>query len=107
MKDALHNLNKAFENRIRLGIMSLLMVNERVGFKELKKKLDLSDGNLASHLANLEKNAFISVHKSFVGRKPHTEYEATPEGRTAFTSHLNALEAFLKQIDHSSDSSAI
>lgn len=99
MKDAFQKLNKAFENKTRLGIMSLLMVNERVDFKTLKKTLALSDGNLASHLANLEKQEFISVHKSFIGRKPHTEYEATKAGRSAFTDHLNALEAFLKQID--------
>lgn len=84
--------------------MSLLMVDDRVDFLTLKQSLDLSDGNLASHLASLEKQEYIAVHKSFVGRKPHTEYEATKAGKQAFSEHLDALEAFLRQMDSPKDS---
>lgn len=95
MKEILQNLNKAFESRIRLGIMSALMVNERVDFNELKSLLDLTDGNLASHLKALEREAYIDVLKSFVGRKPNTTYQVTDKGRNAFQQHLDALEKLL------------
>jgi len=90
------NLHKAFENRIRLGIMSVLMVNDYVDFNTLKENLQLTDGNLASHLKSLEKIEFISVKKEFVNRKPNTSYAATPKGRKAFGKHLDALEQLLK-----------
>ncbi len=99
MNEALDKLNKAFENKARLGIMSLLVVADRVDFLSLKKSLSLSDGNLASHLLTLEKQAYLKVHKSFVGRRPHTAYEVTQEGRQAFSEHLDALEEFLRQLD--------
>lgn len=88
--------NKAFESRVRLGAMSLLMVNDSVDFNTLKQALAITDGNLSSHITALEKAGYLLVHKSFIGKKPHTAYSATPEGRTAFEAHLNALEAFLK-----------
>lgn len=91
------DLNKAFDNRIRLGIMSILMVNDQIDFASLKELLQLTDGNLASHIKTLEKKNFIEVHKEFVNKKPKTTYKATLEGRTAFTKHLNALENILKQ----------
>lgn len=99
MKDILSQLNKVFENRVRLGIMSLLMVNERVDFNTLKKNLNLSDGNLASHLATLENNQYLEVHKEFVKRKPHTTYSATHKGKKAFEIHLGALESLIKGLD--------
>lgn len=89
-------LNKAFESRIRLGIMSVLMVNEKVEFSELKEMLELTDGNLASHISALEKQKYVEVTKQFIGKKPNTTYFATEEGRKAFTQHLNALEALIK-----------
>lgn len=89
-------LNKAFESRIRLGIMSVLMVNEKVEFSELKEMLELTDGNLASHISALEKQKYVEVTKQFIGKKPNTTYFATEEGRKAFTLHLNALEALIK-----------
>jgi DNA-binding HxlR family transcriptional regulator len=92
----LPHFNKAFESRVRLGVMSLLVINESVDFNTLKQALDITDGNLASHITALEKAGYLTVEKSFVGRKPHTEYAATAEGRTAFEAHLNALEQFLK-----------
>lgn len=93
----IENLNKVFESRVRLGIMSVLMVNEWVPFNELKELLKVTDGNLASHLSALEKKALIAVNKEFVGKKPHTTYNATPEGRQLFEQHLAALEALINQ----------
>jgi len=90
-------LDKAFENRLRLQIMSVLVANERYDFNSLKDLLDVTDGNLASHLKGLEKEEYICVHKSFLGRKPNTNYEATEKGKTAFRDHLDALEKLIKQ----------
>ena len=90
-------LNKQFESRVRLGVMALLMVHESVEFTTMKEELDLTDGNLASHLTSLEKNEYISFQKDYVGRKPRTRYTATKLGKAEFAKHLNALEALLKQ----------
>ena len=90
-------LNKAFENRVRLGIMSLLMVEDSVDFNSMKEMLDITDGNLASHAAALEKAEYIVVKKTFVGKKPHTTYTATALGRLEFKKHLDALEKLIKQ----------
>jgi len=91
----IEGLNKHFESRVRLGVMSVLMVNELTDFKTLKETLNLTDGNLASHIAALEKNGYILVFKEFVGKKPKTTYKATPKGKEGFTAHLNALESLL------------
>jgi DNA-binding MarR family transcriptional regulator len=96
MKGIIHQLDKAFENRIRLGLMSVLAVNEWVEFNELKQLLDVTDGNLASHIASLEKKGFIEIKKKFVGKKPNTSFSATKEGKSAFANHINALEQLLK-----------
>lgn len=95
MKQYISRLNKAFENRIRLGIMSVLMVNDQVDFNTLKELLDVSDGNLASHISALEKATFITVEKKFIGKKPNTTYMATKEGKKAFEDHLEALEKLI------------
>ncbi|MBR9921067.1 MAG: transcriptional regulator [Bacteroidetes bacterium] len=97
MKNIIDHLNKAFDNRTRLGIMSVLLVNDWADFKQLKESLGVSDGNLASHLKTLEKKEYIEVRKSFIGRKPNTAYRVTDSGRKAFNDHLNALEALLKK----------
>ncbi|MGB0166861.1 MAG: winged helix-turn-helix domain-containing protein [Luteibaculum sp.] len=97
MKNIVQQLNKAFESRIRLGIMSILVVNENVSFNRLKELLEISDGNLASHLKGLEKLAYIEVEKSFVDRKPHTTYNVSKAGRQAFSEHLDALEQLLNK----------
>lgn len=97
MKSALDNFDKAFENRIRLQIMSVLVANENYDFNSLKELLNATDGNLASHLKALEKEEYISVHKSFLGRKPNTTYAASDTGRKAFKMHLQALENLIKQ----------
>lgn len=97
MKAVIAHINKAFDHRIRLGIMSVLMVNESVDFNRLKELLDVTDGNLASHIKALEQDQFILVSKQFIGKKPNTTYSATQAGRLAFTNHLNALEILIKQ----------
>ena len=99
VKNYIQYLNKAFENRIRLGIMSILMVNDRVEFSALKEMLDITDGNLASHIAALEKLGYIEVQKQFIGKKPNTTYSVTRAGKKAFNEHLDALEKLLKQRD--------
>jgi len=97
VKIPFEKLDKAFENRVRLQIMSVLVVNERYDFNSLKELLDVTDGNLASHLKGLEKEEYVKVNKTFLGRKPNTSYEATEKGKTAFKAHLDALEALIKQ----------
>jgi len=89
------NLNKVFDSRIRLGIMSVLSVNESVDFNTLKEDLGLTDGNLASHIRILEDNSYIITNKQFVRRKPNTRYSLTDSGRAAFKEHINALEKLL------------
>lgn len=96
MKISIEGLHKAFESRIRLGIMSALAVNEMLDFNSLKEYLDLTDGNLASHIKALEKEDFIGEEKSFVGKKPNTRYFMTNIGKSAFEAHLGALENFIK-----------
>ena len=89
-------LNKDFESRVRLGIMSILMVNDWVDFTEMKSLLDITDGNLASHSSALEKGEYIEVKKEFVGKKPKTSYRVTNKGRVAFEQHLKSIEKLLK-----------
>jgi DNA-binding MarR family transcriptional regulator len=96
VKIPFEHLDKAFENRVRLQIMSVLVVNDRYDFNSLKELLGVTDGNLASHLKGLEKEEYILVNKSFLGRKPNTNYEATTKGKQAFKQHLDALEQFIK-----------
>ncbi|MFL5728334.1 MAG: winged helix-turn-helix domain-containing protein [Cytophagaceae bacterium] len=96
MKNPITNINKAFENRIRLGVMSILMVNDWIDFNTLKETLGVTDGNLASHITALEKSKYIDVRKSFIGKKPNTSYSASKEGKKAFKEHLDALEALIK-----------
>jgi DNA-binding HxlR family transcriptional regulator len=96
MKEILKDLDKAFENKIRLGIMSALVVNEYLDFNTLKELLDVTDGNLASHLKSLENSRYINFRKEFLDRKPNTKYSATQEGILAFTKHIKAIEQLLK-----------
>lgn len=96
MKGYIAQLNKAFESRIRLGVMSILMVNDWVEFSTLKEMLNITDGNLASHITALEKLDYVQVRKQFVGKKPNTSYAVTNAGRKAFNEHLDALEKLLE-----------
>jgi len=93
----IESLNKEFESRIRLGIMFVLLVNDWVDFREMKEMLNLTDGNLASHITALEKSGYVEIKKEFVGKKPKTSYRVTQAGRVAFNEHLNALEKLIKK----------
>jgi DNA-binding MarR family transcriptional regulator len=97
VKNIIQNINKAFDHRIRLGIMSVLMVNESADFSTLKELLGVTDGNLASHAKALESEAYIIVEKQFIGRKPNTSYIATKEGKKAFQDHIEALEKLISK----------
>ncbi|TRO65480.1 winged helix-turn-helix domain-containing protein [Christiangramia sabulilitoris] len=96
MKNIISNINKAFDHRIRLGIMSVLMVNDFVDFKTIRDLMGATDGNIASHTKALEKHNYIKVEKSFINRKPNTKYIVTDTGKKAFIEHLDALEKLLK-----------
>lgn len=95
MKDILKDLDKAFENKVRLGIMSALVVNTHLDFNALKDLLGVTDGNLASHLKYLEKKAYVEFKKEFLDRKPNTKYMATKKGIAAFKKHLQAIEKLI------------
>ncbi len=95
MKNPIKGLHKEFENRVKLGVMSVLMVNDQVDFNELKELLEVTDGNLASHTNALEKKKLIRITKSFVGKKPNTSYSITHKGKAAFAEHISALEKLI------------
>jgi DNA-binding MarR family transcriptional regulator len=97
VKAIFENLNKVFENRVRLTVMSILAVNDSMDFNSLKKMLTLTDGNLATHIATLERKKYIKVEKEFVGKKTLTTYSATQAGRKAFSEHIDAMEKLIKQ----------
>lgn len=96
MKDFISSLDKGFESRVRLGIMSILVVNDSVDFNTLKEQLNISDGNIASHITALEKLKYLEVKKKFIGKKPNTSYKATSVGIKAFKNHLDTLEKLIK-----------
>ena len=91
----IEGINKLFDHRIRLGMMSVLVVNETIDFKTMKELLEVTDGNLASHSKALEKSLYITVEKSFIGKKPNTKYRATELGKQEFKKHINALKKLL------------
>lgn len=97
MKTVLDRFDKAFENRVRLQIMSVLVANNQYDFNGLKELLEITDGNLATHIKALEKEEYIQVTKTFVGKKPNTRYAASEKGRQAFIEHLTALETLIRQ----------
>ncbi len=92
----IENLNKIFDSRIRLGIMSALVVNVEVNFNQLKELIEVTDGNLATHLKTLEENGYVKVFKGFIGRKTNTNYSITKAGEKAFKDHIAALEKMIK-----------
>ena len=97
MKIHISGISRYFENRIRLGIMSILIVNDSYDFNSLKAALGVTDGNLASHLRALEENNLIKVNKKFIGKKPNTSYSATETGEKIFREHLKALEDIIRR----------
>ena len=98
MSNPIENLNKTFDSRVRLGIMSTLMVNEQINFNDLKQLIGVTDGNLASHIKALEEIGYIKVNKGFVGKKTNTTYTITKLGEKAFQQHLAALERMINGI---------
>ncbi len=96
MNNPIENLNKTFDSRVRLGIMSTLMVNDAINFNDLKQLIDVTDGNLASHIKSLEESAYIKVNKGFIGKKTNTTYAVTKLGEKAFQQHLAALEKMIR-----------
>ncbi len=96
MKISFDDLHKVFESRVRLGIMSALAVNDSLDFTSLKEFLDVTDGNLATHIKKLESEEFVEVEKSFIDNKPNTKYSMTPKGKKAFEQHLKVLEKIIK-----------
>ena len=96
MENPIKGLNKHFESRVRLGVMSVLVINDWVDFNTLKELLEITDGNLASHIKALEANGYIEVSKQFIKNKPNTAYRVSELGRVGFSRHLNALEELLK-----------
>ena len=99
MNNPIENLNKIFDSRVRLGIMSTLMVNNEINFNDLKQLIGVTDGNLASHIKSLEDSGYIKVNKGFIGRKTNTTYSVTKAGEKAFQQHLKALEKMIKSIN--------
>ena len=93
----IENINKLFDHRIRLGIMSILMVNDDADFNRLKELLDVTDGTLASHIKALENAEYILVEKQFIDRKPNTRYSATKLGKMEFKKHIDALEKLIRK----------
>lgn len=98
MGDIISGLNKVFDSRVRLGIMSVLVVNDSADFNTMKELLEVTDGNLASHLKALEKEEIVVVKKQFVGRKPNTSYSVTDKGRKLFQGHIDALERLINPL---------
>lgn len=96
MDISFENLHKAFESRVRLGIMSALAVNDSLDFTTLREFLNVTDGNLATHIRKLEQEEFVEVKKSFIDNKPNTRYSMTPAGKEAFNEYLNVMEQIIK-----------
>jgi len=91
-------LDRLIHERLRLGILSALAVNDNLTFVELKKLMDTTDGNLSVHARKLEEARYIACVKSFEGRVPKTEYRLTPTGRKALEQYLDEMEALIKQM---------
>lgn len=91
-------LDRLIHERVRLGIVSALAVNETMSFNDLKKLLKTTDGNLSVHARRLEDAGYVTCTKSFRGRVPYTEYRLTPQGRRALERYLNHMEALIRRV---------
>lgn len=89
-------LDRLIHERVRLGIVSALAVNETLTFQELRDLLEVTDGNLSVHARRLEEAGYISCKKTFALRLPRSEYRLTPEGRRALERHLEHLTAVIR-----------
>jgi DNA-binding MarR family transcriptional regulator len=92
------NFDRIIHERLRLGIISALAVNDRLTFNDLKRLLATTDGNLSVHARKLEDAQYIVVEKSFAGRVPRTEYRVTAAGRRALEKYLAHMEALIKAV---------
>jgi DNA-binding MarR family transcriptional regulator len=90
------NLDPVIHERVRLGIISALAVNDTLSFNDLKKLLEITDGNLSVHARKLEDAGYVRCAKSFVGRQPRTEFKLTPSGRRALESYLDQMESVIR-----------
>ena len=95
MKNIINQMDKAFDSRIRIAIMSLLSKNEWMDFNTLKENLGITDGNLASHTSSLERKGFIEVRKRFVAKRPNTSYKISKRGKESFKKYIGALQKLL------------
>ena len=95
---AVGSLDRLIHERLRLGIVSALAVNERLTFNDLKRLLETTDGNLSVHARKLEDAEYIAVEKSFAGRVPRTEYRLTAAGKRALEKYLAHMEALIKAV---------
>jgi DNA-binding HxlR family transcriptional regulator len=89
-------LDRLIHERLRLGILSALSVNQSLTFNELKKLLETTDGNLSVHARKLEEASYVTCTKSFAGRVPRTEYRLTAAGRKALERYLDHMEALIR-----------
>lgn len=97
MKNLFENLDKVLSHSSRLQIMSVLVANDSYDFISLRELLNITDGNLATHIKALEREKYILVNKSFVDRKPSTRYKASEKGRSAFKKHIDALDSLVRE----------
>jgi DNA-binding MarR family transcriptional regulator len=88
--------DRLVHERMRLGILSALMVNELLSFNELKELLQTTDGNLSVHARKLEEGGYVSCHKHFAGRVPRTDYRITAAGRRALEEYLEEMEGLIR-----------
>ncbi len=95
---ALPDFDKVIHERLRLGIVSALAVNEALTFNELKKLLEATDGNLSVHARKLEEAGYVACSKTFEGRVPKTEYRLTVAGREALDRYLAHMEALIRSM---------
>ena len=101
VETSLPHLDRVIHERLRLGIVSALAVNDSLTFNELKKLLQTTDGNLSVHARRLEEAKYVECEKSFEGRMPKTEYRLTSVGRKAFERYLDHMEALIQAMrDH-------
>ena len=91
-----NKLDRIIHERLRLGIVSALAVNDSLSFGELKKILNTTDGNLSVHARKLEDAGYVSCEKKFEGRVPRSEYKLTSEGRTSLENYLTHMEALIR-----------
>ena len=91
-------LDRLIHERIRLGIVSALAVNQSLSFNDLKRLLKTTDGNISVHARKLEAASYITCHKFFEGRMPRTEYRLTPAGKKAFDEYLVQMEDLVRRM---------